>query len=105
MSRDTVLTAIFERIVHIDQEDELVGLFSLRPNPTSNNVTISLDRVAEASIRVTLHDAVGHEMADAVIPKGEESVSISLRELPLGAFFVAVHMPDRTYMQKVVLQN
>ena len=54
---------------------------------------------------MTLHDAVGHEVADAVIPKGEESVSISLRELPSGVYFVAVHMPDRTYMQKVVLQN
>lgn len=105
VTSDTIITAIFESVESIVQVDEMEGLFSVRPNPTSNNVTISLNRVAEASIRVTLHDAVGHEVDDAVIPKGEESVSISLRGLPSGAYFVAVHMPDKTYMQKVVLQN
>lgn len=104
VTQDTVLTAIFERVSDIAQADVMSGLFTVHPNPTSDDVTISLGRVAEAPIRVTLHDAVGHEVADAVIPEGDESVSISLRELPSGTYFVALHMPDRVYMQKVVLR-
>ncbi|MBQ6068908.1 MAG: T9SS type A sorting domain-containing protein [Bacteroidales bacterium] len=104
VTQDTIITAIFERITDIAEAESVSGLFSLHPNPTGDDVTIVFDRRLEAPVRVTVHDAVGHGVTDVVVPKGEEKFKISLRGLPSGTYFVSLHMPDGTYMQKVVLQ-
>ena len=102
MTQDTTFTAYFAHSAGIDVAGE--PTFSLSPNPTEGNVTITLAAPATADVKMTLHDVAGHEVMTVSIPAGQESATLSLHNLPTGAYYATLHQNGKLSTQKLVLK-
>ena len=102
MTQDTSFTAYFAHPAGIDAAGETA--FSLSPNPTEGNVTITLTAPATADVKLTLHDVAGHEVMTVSIPAGQDVYTLSLHNLPAGAYYATLHQGGRLSTQKLVLK-
>ncbi|MBR3412352.1 MAG: T9SS type A sorting domain-containing protein, partial [Bacteroidales bacterium] len=102
MTQDTIFTAYFAHPAGIDATGE--SAFSLSPNPTEGNVTITLPAPASNDTKLTLHDVAGHEVMTIGIPAGQGVTSFSLRHLPAGAYYATLHQDGKLSTQKLVLK-
>ena len=102
MTQDTTFTAYFAHPAGIDVAGE--SAFSLSPNPTEGNVTITLAAPATADVKLTLHDVAGHEVMTVSIPAGQDVYTLSLHNLPAGAYYATLHQGGRLSTQKLVLK-
>ena len=102
MTQDTTFTAYFAHPAGIDAAGESV--FALSPNPTEGNVTITLAAPATADVKLTLHDVAGHEVMTVSIPAGQTSATLSLHDLPSGAYYATLHQGGKLSTQKLVLK-
>ncbi len=102
MTQDTIFTAYFAHPAGIDAAGETT--FSLSPNPTEGNVTITLPAPASNDTKLTLHDVAGHEVMTIGIPAGQESAILSLHNLPAGAYYATLHQDGKLSTQKLVLK-
>lgn len=102
MTQDTTFTAYFAHPAGIDAAGE--SAFSLSPNPTEGNVTITLATPATADVKMTLHDVAGHEVMTVSIAAGQESAILSLHNLPAGAYYATLHQNGKLSTQKLVLK-
>ena len=102
MAQDTTFTAYFAHPAGIDAAGE--STFSLSPNPTEGNVTITLATPATADVKMTLHDVAGHEVMTVSIAAGQESATLSLHNLPAGAYYATLHQNGKVATQKLVLK-
>jgi hypothetical protein len=61
---------------------------TVRPNPCRDYVALALSRPAAANLHLRLLDASGRVVRQIEVPSGERSVSLDLRALPAGVYFV-----------------
>ncbi len=104
ITQDTNLTAIFSRNVGIDPVQDTAVLFTLTPNPTDGQVTLTLARPLGDESRLTLRDAAGHELLVRTLAPRSRSITLSLRHLPSGPYFLTLTSPGATATQKIILR-
>ena len=80
------------------------GLFTLTPNPTDGQVTLTLARPLGDESRLTLRDAAGHELLVRTLAPRSRSFTLSLRHLPSGPYFLTLTSPGATATQKIILR-
>ena len=103
VTQDTAFTAIFKSSqVSVDQPSPL--LFSLNPNPSNGEVLLSLSQPLGSSATLTLRDAAGHELLVRSLPPNSTSLSLSLRHLPAGPYFLTLSSPQGSSTQKLIIQ-
>ena len=68
------------------------------PNPTSENATVWAELGSPARARVSLFDALGHEVArmhEGVLPAGKNAFAVPLAAVPAGGYVVQVAVEGR----------
>jgi len=80
------------------------GLFTLTPNPTDGQVTLTLARPLGDESRLSLRDAAGHELLVRTLAPHSRSFTLSLRHLPSGPYFLTLTSPGATATQKIILR-
>ncbi len=79
---------------------------SVYPNPFRNDAVLTLDIAHAVSVRVTLHDLLGREvasLADRMMPAGQTHLRIDGRGRPSGVYFVRIETEGQTLTRKVSL--
>ncbi|UOQ53834.1 PQQ-dependent sugar dehydrogenase [Hymenobacter cellulosivorans] len=80
--------------------------FSLYPNPARSAVTLSLQLPeAQASVRVTVRDALGRSVTESTqaVPAGYSEQSLPLQHLTPGVYFVTVQTHNESSTQRLVV--
>lgn len=106
VTQDTAFTAFFLR-----EQDSLgihsalpaSALFTLTPNPSNGDVTVTLAEPLGTDALLTLRDASGHEVLSRSLPRHSFSLSLSLASLPAGTYFVTLTTPSTSATQKLIL--
>ena len=116
IEQDTAFTAVFTQQLPSDTTLSLPQpllkegspLFTLTPNPTTGEVTVSLGQPPltppEGGERMTLtiHDAAGNEVMHKELAR--PGISIDLSAFPAGAYFVTLATPTASGTQKLVVK-
>jgi hypothetical protein len=77
---------------------------SVYPNPFQSEASLSLNLVESATVRVTLHDLLGREVAriaDGVLPAGQNELRVAGGALVSGIYFVRIETSGQTLTRKV----
>jgi hypothetical protein len=93
-----VATAVEQPLEEIPQR----AMFTVYPNPTSGAFTLRLSDGYQAdNVKVTLCGMYGETILETMM-NGEKQKEFSLREKPVGLYFVKVVCGERAEMKKVV---
>jgi hypothetical protein len=79
--------------------------FSLFPNPSTDAVSIQLDRAASATVRLQLYNSTGQLVrtpVDVQIPAGERTLRNPTGGLPTGTYELGLNAGGRTFTRKLV---
>ena len=89
------------------EPDRAGGLQLVGPNPFSRSTAVTVERAAGGPARVTLHDALGRELAvlfdGALAPSVARRVEVSGDALPPGVYVVRLAAADRTAGRQLVV--
>jgi hypothetical protein len=80
----------------------------LSPNPASEAATLSFSLPAPSHVRLTLHDALGREVVrvpEQVYGAGGHEVSLSVRDLSPGTYFLRCSVGGQVVVQRVVVMR
>ena len=103
VTQDTAFEAQFARE---GEGIELPGeatLFSLSPNPTRDEVTVTVAGVAGSVCWLTLRDEQGRELLRRELACGMQTCVLKVADLPAGIYFVTLTMAEGTSTQKLIL--
>ena len=99
LRRNMSIYAIWEQMQGIEQSDETS--VDLWPNPTTGELTISVDGGTPVSI--TVHDVVGRTVfSEKHVDAADGRVKISLEKLPAGTYTVQVGTLKGVYNQRII---
>ena len=130
---DTAFYAYFEEITDTSSTTDTTGiapiadassLFTLTPNPTTGEVTVTLGQppltlthssVSKADsspnlgeqqrrMTLTIHDAAGNEVMRKELARPGISISLDLSDFPAGVYFVTLTTPTASGTQKLVVK-
>jgi len=85
------------------ENNSLVSVFSMYPNPASNLVSISLDDSSE-SISVIIYDQLGRRVLEKEFENVINEVQISLNELNKGVYYVQVISETMKSTKKLIIK-
>lgn len=99
LRRNMSIYAIWEQMQGIEQSDETS--VDLWPNPTTGELTVSVDGGTPVSI--TVHDVVGRTVfSEKHVDAADGRVKISLEKLPAGTYTVQVGTLKGVYNQRII---
>jgi len=116
---DTAFYAYFEELPDTTSTTDTTGiapiadassLFTLTPNPTTGEVTVTLGQPPltppEGGERLTLtiHDAAGNEVMRKELARPGISIPLDLSAFPSGTYFVTLTTPTASGTQKLVVK-
>ncbi len=105
ITQDSSFTAFFEWIQNsIDSPENASPLFSVSPNPARSSVSVSLANPADPGCSLSLRDASGHEVRTLPLPAGSSHTTLSVKNLPVGPYFITLTTPDNSSTLKLILQ-
>ncbi len=86
--------------------DDLNSLLALYPNPTTNELNISLELPNLQDIHIQLVDAMGRIVIDSKIPVQNNKFShqISLKDYASGVYSLFLKEKDKVVVRKVIKQ-
>jgi hypothetical protein len=113
VSRDSSLHFVIKRdttlIAHFKTNNKIVESHnikvSVKPNPTTDAIYLVLDLENSGNLNITLIDVLGNELLhlyDGVVAAGEFSKQISLKELPIGVYYLRIQQQDEIVLEKVI---
>ena len=102
VTQDTAFEAQFAREGEGIEQAEEVRFFSLSPNPTRDEVSVTVKGMAGATCRLTLRDEAGRELLHRQMEGG--TLTLSTRGLATGVYFVTIDTPQGTGTQKLVVE-
>ena len=88
-------------------EAELINpVFSMYPNPATNNTTISISNAGSQNVTITLFDFAGNKIStqDLGIVNGNNSTVINTANLSKGIYAVELTVGNNTEVKKLVVQ-
>ncbi len=71
------------------------------PNPTANDVYVTLDNVGEQGVLLSVIDKAGRLVLSQKLTQGDEE-RVSLANLPAGIYYITVDQDGERYTQKVI---
>ncbi|MBY0424310.1 MAG: T9SS type A sorting domain-containing protein, partial [Cytophagales bacterium] len=87
------------KVLALSEESIPVNYVSIYPNPFQHHITIRLKEDTWTSATLTIHSLSGEELYNQSI--GVES-TISLNQLPAGAYFIKIQSGEKFWFQKLV---
>ena len=103
VTQDTAFEAQFAREDEGIGQAEEVRFFSLSPNPTRDEVTVTVDGVEGLTCWLTLRDEAGRELLHQQGEGG--TLTLTTRGLAMGVYFVTIDTPMGTGTQKLVVER
>lgn len=104
---DSYSTGKFTQAIPIEQDPDLSitpcnnkNLFSIRPNPARDKVTIEATQIEDAEVVVT--DQLGRRISSQKMKGG--STTIDTSRLPRGTYFISVTTQSQRSVSKLILQ-
>ena len=90
--------------VSVDEKDEIAG-FNVSPNPTgeSDQLQLHFSEISNQDITIELLDILGSVHYSNTLQAGSESCMIPVQSLNSGMYMLRVHMNDRLFIQKVIV--
>ena len=84
---------------------EATPAFTLSPNPTTGEVTVTLPPLGEGTV-LTVADATGREVRRTLLPPATEGTRqrLDLKGLPAGAYFVTLVTPQGSHTEKLFVK-
>lgn len=82
--------------------EDISNAFGLYPNPASGAVWVALHQPADADFKITLYNAAGQLMQQAVLPQGADRHLLSLQEMASGLYWVRLENQNGVGVQKVI---
>ncbi len=76
--------------------------FSVFPNPTSEKVSVFFENSVKSDTRVAIFSIAGQLMNSEILGGGEQFISLEMKELPQGIYFLSVENQEGRGVQKVV---
>lgn len=87
----------------LEQEQDLNGVFSLFPNPTSSTVSIEIaEDQQEKDSRILVFSSVGETIFEKDVTAGTNRVDFDLSQFPSGIYFIQLSNGDFNYKKSVV---
>ena len=86
--------------------DPVPAAFTLGPNPTAGRLVLRARLAASATVRATVHDVLGREvarLADGVRPAGPLVIDVDLGRLPAGVYLVRLAVDGRAETRHVTV--
>jgi len=80
---------------------EFLGELTVYPNPTVNEVLVSIDNVSELGGKLTIHDNQGAVYKTQTLLSGK-SDRVSMNEAPSGIYMLSVKQGEKEYTKKIV---
>ncbi|MBK7526949.1 MAG: T9SS type A sorting domain-containing protein [Sphingobacteriales bacterium] len=113
MASETVTIEITNQTVGMAQQnpEETMAAISVSPNPSTDQVTInspaSSSQINLANAAIRLYDAQGNEVRFTTRAKQAQYITISMQNLPLGIYMLAVDLPNSgaTQLHKIIKCN
>lgn len=103
VTQDTAFEAHFARDGEGIEQPEDGTPFSLSPNPTRDEVTVTADVMAGTVCRLTLRDETGRELLRRKMEGS--TLTISTRGLAAGLYFVTLDTPQGSCTKKMIVEN
>jgi len=90
--------------VSVDEQVEIAG-FTISPNPIdeSKQLQLRLSEISNQDIIIELLDILGSIHYSKTLQAGSESCMIPVQSLNSGMYMLRVHMNDRLFIQKVIV--
>lgn len=95
-------------VVDFDSAINTIGhtsAISLRPNPTADNVTLTLFSDVNEILRIEIYDAIGRQLKQVPLRRiisGTSSIDISLQDYSIGQYLIKVGVGEVQYNLPVV---
>src|SRR5690606_7342591 len=83
-----------------------VALHAPRPNPARGGTALSFSVAAPTPVRLTVHDALGREVArlvDGPVAAGAHEVPLAAGALPAGVYLVRMATPEGVRVRRLAL--
>jgi len=82
--------------------------FSVNPNPSSGDVTVSFDLEKETDVNVTVHDMLGNKLRDMSFDQlngGQHQQKIELSDLSNGVYILTLQTKSGAYSKKILVSK
>jgi photosystem II stability/assembly factor-like uncharacterized protein len=86
----------------LSAEEEANSIFSVFPNPTENNITISLKIPSNKTTNVEMTDLQGRIIMKTLIKSGQTSETIDLEKYPVGTYLIRAIQDENQSVKKVI---
>ncbi|MCB2196271.1 MAG: T9SS type A sorting domain-containing protein [Bacteroidetes bacterium] len=73
-----------------DLTDQNITSYSVYPNPSKEFIYINLNEVLLNEANVNIYDGIGKLMKSDIIPKGESSIRMDVKDLPAGIYYISL---------------
>ncbi len=83
--------------------NDQITTFSLRPNPTSDNLNINYNSIANETAEIMLYDLKGKLVLQTteIANEGDNEYNLTLGELPTGLYIIQLQTPTQRLTRKV----
>ncbi len=85
------------------QENKLNNLFSVYPNPTSDNLTINIKSELVGNKTLSVYDSFGKVIFEQVVSNQQEFINVDLSKHSKGLYFVKIVTENSFYTEKIIL--
>lgn len=96
----SVTVSVNTRVEELDQRLAI----AVYPNPTQDEIQVSLSVIFPVSIHLELIDATGRLVRERSLGtySGEWNGTLNLRDTPSGVYFLRVRTPERTWSERII---
>lgn len=88
----------------MDNDNILISEFRVYPNPTPDKITVDFNEKEFSATKIELYSLTGLKVFIKNITNASAQVSIDLKDLNRGIYFVHLYRSGKTYITKIVLQ-
>ena len=86
----------------LSAEEEANSIFTVFPNPTESNMTISLKVVSSKPTNIDLIDSQGRIILRTIIKSGQSQEVVEMAKFPVGTYIINAQQDDRQSVKKVL---
>ena len=86
----------------LSAEEEASSIFTVYPNPTESNVTISLKITSNKPTAIELFDLQGRSILKTTIKSGQNQEVIEMEKLPTGTYLIHAQQDDKQSVKKIM---
>ncbi|OFX27774.1 MAG: hypothetical protein A2033_14940 [Bacteroidetes bacterium GWA2_31_9] len=94
---------VWNTILGIQNHNENVYSFKLFPNPTTDNVNISINsKIDFSSAKINIYNNLGQKVSNSIIQEKNSKIDVSY--LPKGFYLVSITIDDANYFERLFIE-